>query len=103
MPGINSRDLDNWITGHYGEDQYRNGEIEREEAITDDEGWQTLENAIVYLRREEAPQWDVTEECDILTECKRLIERDFECMYCGEPLSKKRRYCSSGCAKAAEL
>jgi len=24
MRGINSRDLDNWITGHYGEDQFKN-------------------------------------------------------------------------------
>lgn len=32
---INSRDLDNYITGHYGEDQFRDDEPE-EEAVEDD-------------------------------------------------------------------
>jgi hypothetical protein len=32
---INSRDLDNYITGHYGEDQFRDEEPEEEE-IEDD-------------------------------------------------------------------
>jgi len=33
--GLNSRDLDNYITGHYGEDQFRDDEPEVEE-IEDD-------------------------------------------------------------------
>ena len=27
---LNARDLDNWITGHYGEDQFRYDEVEQE-------------------------------------------------------------------------
>lgn len=30
MREINSRDLDNWITGHYGEDQFRQEDADAE-------------------------------------------------------------------------
>ena len=37
-----SIDLDNWITGHYGEDQYRDEELEIEDdldPVTEEEAW----------------------------------------------------------------
>lgn len=34
---INSRDLDNYITGHWGEDQFRDEEPEQEEIEDDSE------------------------------------------------------------------
>jgi hypothetical protein len=35
MYGINSRDLDNYITGHWGEDQFRDDEREKDEVEDD--------------------------------------------------------------------
>lgn len=85
---MNSRDLDNYITGHYGEDQFQDApEIE-------DEGIAILNSAMNYLAGESK------EAEGIMIELTRAIENDYCCKFCGHWIAKKNTYCGSNCAKA---
>jgi hypothetical protein len=55
--------IDNWITGHYGADQPSEPEDWR---VLEDDGYMVLESAIRYLKREDYPDWDVSEAVEEL-------------------------------------
>lgn len=98
------RGLDNWITGHYGEDQFRDSDEGRDEAIADDDGMRLLNGAMDYLRRQgrmySADDEDGAQAFDILSDCMHLVITDYECCFCARPMPKKNSYCSAKCAKA---
>ena len=96
------RGLDNWITGHYGEDQ----PFERESESADDERLLTLASAMEYLQERALADADeqITgefEAWEILDNAKRKIEREYECHFCGRPTARRKdKYCSQNCYKA---
>jgi hypothetical protein len=74
-----------------------------------DEGIVILQSAMEYLKpRADADEEDqVTGEFEayaILESAVRDIERDYQCGYCCAPIRRRKdRFCSRGCARAAEL
>jgi len=93
--------LDNYITGHYGEDQFRNEPEEIE-----DEGIQFLQSAIKYLKpRADADADDqVTGDYEAYAILQGLItdiQAEYSCHFCGNPINKRKdKYCSKLCYKA---
>jgi hypothetical protein len=93
--------LDNWITGHYGEDQYRNDPPEIE-----DEGLSVLQSAMDYLQ----PRADADEDeqfvgdyeaFSILTIAYNDILQEYTCHFCGKPIARRKdKFCSHGCYRA---
>ena len=98
---MNGRDLDNWITGHYGEDQFRGQRDDIE-----DEGLLILQSAQEYLK----PRADADEDEQLTGEFEAYeilqiaiedIIADYQCHFCGKPISRRRdKYCSRGCYRA---
>ncbi len=97
---MNLGDLDNWITGHYGEDQFRNETPEIE-----DEGIAILQSAVKYLENlPEQPNQDDYEEAEgELLHLISKIEKDYQCQECGTLIGKKERYCSRNCYLASTI
>jgi hypothetical protein len=94
-----ARDLDNYITGHYGADQDLG-----DDPLIEDEGYGILESAAAYLQRDDYPDWDVQEPVGLIRSLQYDIENDYRCQQCGQVLKKKnQKWCSPLCAKAAEL
>lgn len=65
--------LDNWITGHYGEDQVQ----DEDDRFVEDEGYGILESAAAYLSRDDYPDWDVSDALDVIRACQFEIEEDY--------------------------
>jgi len=92
-------DLDNYIMGHWGEDQFRD-----DDPVIEDDGYGILESAGAYLSREDYPDWDVSDALDVIRSLQHEIEEDYTCQQCGGSLKKRgQKWCSPLCAKAAEL
>ncbi len=92
-------DLDNYITGHWGEDQFRD-----DDPMIEDDGYGILESAAAYLQREDYPDWDVSDAVEMIRSFQLNIEEDYHCQQCGSILKKRnQKWCSPSCAKAAEL
>lgn len=95
------RGLDNWITGHYGEDQFRNCREDIE-----DEGLVILYAAQEYLK----PRADADEDEQLIGDFEAWcilqiavdkIMAEYECHFCGAPISRRKdRYCSKNCYRA---
>jgi hypothetical protein len=92
--------LDRYITGDYGERQFR-GEPEEIE----DDGLQTLESAMKYLK----PRADADEDEQLIGDYEAYsilqiagdsIVRDYDCRFCGHYTGRRNSYCSANCAKA---
>ena len=64
------QDLDNYITGHYGEDQII-------DHVDKDEGYGILESAAAYLSRDDYPDWDVSDALDVIRSCQHEIAEDY--------------------------
>lgn len=95
---INSRDLDNWITGHYGEDQFRN-----ERSEVEDEGITILQNAMSYLLEQIGDEDEWNEVEGELMHLIRQIENDYICQECSAPIKKNARFCSRTCYLASTI
>jgi hypothetical protein len=97
-------DLDRYITGDYGERQFKYQDEAVEEALADDEGMRELNHAMDYLKREgrmySADDEDGAQAFDILSDCMYLVIQDYECGFCAKPIPKKHSFCSAKCAKA---
>ena len=96
------RGLDRWITGSYGEDQFKNDLPEVE-----DEGATMLQDAIDYLESSQPFKELVFCYCDAVSEAVDIMDtarvnclRQYECRFCGKSTGKKNSWCSPQCYKA---
>ncbi len=93
------RGLDNWITGHYGAD----APSERRDDSLEDEGLLTLQDAMDYLadraKADEDDQVTGEYEAYAILDCAYTdIRNDYQCHFCGFPISKRSdKYCSRNC------
>ena len=98
MSDFNKADLDNYITGHWGEDQFRDEPIE-----TEDEGIAILRSALGYLEplTPDEDEWNEVE--GELLHLISKIEQDYQCQECSAPIKKGHRYCSRNCYLASTI
>jgi hypothetical protein len=87
---------DEWL-----EAPYMRQDPDPAEILADDEGAHILEDAASYLRASYRDDDGADLAGDEIKECLRLIERDYECGYCGTWSGKKRSYCNKRCYEAA--